>query len=476
MCGDGVVQDGEVCDVGGESPVCDVDCTEAECGDGVLNASSGEGCDGGGESVSCNKDCTLQECGDAKLNATAGEVCDDGNLLGGDACSQACWPTKLLDLEVGRAHSCVVFESGAVRCWGNNSDGQLGYGDVVSLGDDPGELPADDVNVGAKVVQVALGDYHTCARTDSGKVRCWGLGSSGQLGYGNNASLGYSRGQMPPADVDLGSPATQISAGGMHTCALLETGTVRCWGDGTWGQLGYETSTSVNAPFKTDVPGVSSVMQIAAGGRHTCALRKNGKVLCWGYNGQGQLGLGHIMAIGDEPGEMPPAEVALDDVGVLSAGIDHTCAGRMFGGGVYCWGRNNAGKLGSFNGDVGDEPGEMPPPAVNLGGAFLKIVAGDDQTCALLYNKKVRCWGYYQAAGYPGPKDIGFPEDFPPQDLDLGGDAVDLASHLGEFNCALLVDGTLRCWGENFSGQLGYGHKEVIGDDETPADAGGVQF
>src|SRR5690606_18993420 len=121
-------------------------------------------------------------------------------------------------------------ESGAVRCWGDGSSGQLGYGNTENIGDDPDEMPPPDVPLDGVVTQVAAGINHSCALFENGNVACWGLGSYGALGYGDVESIGDNAGEMPPAVIDLGAKAKQISCGDNLTCVTLTSGNVRCWG------------------------------------------------------------------------------------------------------------------------------------------------------------------------------------------------------------------------------------------------------
>ena len=476
LCGDGTVnaQAGELCDDNGDSPFCDADCTPAACGDGDVNPEAGELCDDVGVSASCDADCTAAACGDWTINAAAGELCDDGNVDGGDGCSPACTPTT--QLVTGYGHACVILGDGSVRCWGQGSSGALGYGDKLKLGDQPGELPLQPVNVGGKVVQMDLGVDHSCALMATGKVRCWGYGSQGQLGQGNMQTLGDGPGEMPVADVDLAPKVLQIAAGGRHTCALIEGGSVRCWGYGALGQLGYNNPTSLLTPPAQDVPGVFTVKQLALGSDFSCALSAAGEVRCWGLAAYGQLGNGDSGAVGEGPNEVPPEPSKVgsfnDKVQRIACGLEHACA-LLASGAVRCWGNNIDKQLGpNPDAQVGNQPGEMPPPNVNLGGVkAVQIAAGQRHSCALLANKKVKCWGASPEEGIPGGSNA-----FPPPDVDVGGDVVILASHTGRFSCVLLADDSVRCWGVNDYGQLGYGHTNAIGDDETPASAGPVPY
>lgn len=476
-CGNGSVEPGEECDDGGESANCDVDCTVATCSDKVINGAAGEECDDGGESPTCNSDCTAAACGDSVLNPSAGESCDDGNAVAGDSCSVDCRATNIVDMALGAAHTCVAFESGEVRCWGDSAAGQIGYGNIEDLGDEPGELPAPAVPVGGESVAVGAGSSHSCVRLVTDTARCWGRGDKGQLGYGNAFNLGDSRGELPTADIEVGAAVLQIVGGDAHSCALVSGGAVRCWGSAEFGGLGYGNLEDRSTPGP-DVPGVDQATQLAVGFRHACVLQQGGVVRCWGYNGDGQLGLGNTNSLGDAPNEMPlPADVGGEVAQIAVA--NHSCA-VMKAGTVRCWGHNAFGKLGyGSTVNLGDEIGEMPRPDLELGGPATQVVTGYSHTCALMANKKVKCWGDGQwgALGYASTDSLGDgPGEMPPPDVDLGGDAVKLWSHLGHSTCALLADGTLRCWGLNDSGQLGYGHFDNVGDDETPASAGPVPF
>jgi hypothetical protein len=108
-----------------------------------------------------------------------------------------------------------------------------------SLGDEPGDMPPPIVPVGGTVKQIATGTTHSCALLDTGAVRCWGRGEDGKLGYGNTDSVGDEPGEMPPPDVPVGGMVIQIAASFSNTCALMDTGAVRCWGDSSDGALGY---------------------------------------------------------------------------------------------------------------------------------------------------------------------------------------------------------------------------------------------
>ena len=473
-CGNGVIERGEDCDDRGESPTCDDDCTPVECGDGTINAAAREDCEG--QSATCDDDCTLVKCGDGTINMAAGESCEPALPGVDDSCLEC---SATLSVVTGYHQACAIDKDGALRCWGNGFYGGLGYGKTENLGDGPGELPTPVVDVGGKVVQLSLGTQHTCARLDSGKMRCWGHGDHGRLGNGTTNTLGDQPGELPTPDIDVGGVVLQVGVGAEHSCALLAGGTMRCWGNGAYGRLGYGNTTTLLKPSGEDVFGVTDVKQIAVGAFHTCALRTDGGVQCWGNNDFGQLGIESNTQIGDNLGEVPAALSkvgdANDPVVQLSAGFYHNCA-LLESGKVRCWGENKDGEtgVGFPSMSVGGAPGQMPPPVVDLGGPATQVLAGLGYSCALMKSKAVKCWGRAPQHGHANSASIDAVNEFPPQDLMLGGPVARMQGHMGTFTCVVLVDVTVRCWGENVSGQLGYGNTNTIGDNESPGSAGPV--
>jgi alpha-tubulin suppressor-like RCC1 family protein len=384
-------------------------------------------------------------------------------------------------LVAGSNHTCLKSPSGVVRCWGQNKDGQLGYGHTKTIGDD--EVPASvgDVDVGGHVMQLAAGARHTCALLDNGKVRCWGTNVVGQLGYGNSKDIGDDEAPASAGDVDVGGKVIQLAAGSGHTCALLDTGKVRCWGYNSEGQLGYANTNSVgttNKPSQVgDVDVGGKVIQLAAGSLHTCALLDSGKVRCWGKNDVGQLGYGHSNTIGDDETPASAGDIDLGGNAVqLATQRDHTCA-LLETGKVRCWGLNLFGQLGyGHPNTIGDDETPASVGDVEVGNMVKQLAVGSLHTCALLDTGKVRCWGTNQDGqlGYGNEEIIGDSE--PPSsagDVDVGGKLLQIATGK-DHTCALLDTHKIRCWGGNKEGQLGYGNTTPIGVKESPASAGDV--
>ena len=188
--------------------------------------------------------------------------------------------------------------------------------------------------------KIAAGANYTCAVLNTGAVNCWGTNSVGQLGNGTTTR------SLVPVAVDTftgGATAVSITAGGNHTCALLNTGAVNCWGRNFFGQLGNNTTTDSLVPVAVDAfTGVAATaVSVTAGFYHTCAVLNTGAVNCWGSNGFGQLGNGNTTD------SLVPVAVAFTGGATavsITAGFDHTCA-LLNTGAVNCWGRNDLGPI-----------------------------------------------------------------------------------------------------------------------------------
>jgi uncharacterized repeat protein (TIGR01451 family) len=278
-------------------------------------------------------------------------------------------PAPANEVSVGSVHACAVITDGTVQCWGGNLFGMLGLGDTENRGDNPGELPTAAVPLPGPAQQVVSGDAFSCALLTDGTVHCWGAGK--HLGVGVVTTEGDDPGELPTPAVPLPGPAQAITAGLEHTCALLVSGAVHCWGVNDSGQLGIgDTATRGDSPGELPTPAVplpATATAIAAGDNHTCAVLSTGVVRCWGANASGQLGSGNTHAVGDDPGEtpvQPPSMLAV--ILAVSAGGDTTCLSYS-GGTIDCWGKNASGQLGiGATENRGDQDLEVPTPAVPL--------------------------------------------------------------------------------------------------------------
>jgi alpha-tubulin suppressor-like RCC1 family protein len=279
------------------------------------------------------------------------------------------------------------------------------------MGDD---LPAVALGTGRSAKAVTAGAFHTCALLDNDTVKCWGNNVDGGLGLGDTANRGDGPGEMgddlPAVALGTGRTAKAVTAGAYRTCALLDNGTVKCWGWNDFGQLGLgDRDWRGDGPGEMgdSLPAVAlgagrTAKAITAGTYHTCALLDNDTVKCWGFNHYGQLGLGDRDWRGDGPGEMGDSlpAVALGTgrtAKAITVGAYHTCA-LLDNDTVRCWGNSGYGQLGlgdAANRGVG--PGEMgddlPVVVLGAGRTAKAITAGRYHTCALLDNDTVKCWG-----------------------------------------------------------------------------------
>jgi alpha-tubulin suppressor-like RCC1 family protein len=386
-----------------------------------------------------------------------------------------------VELAPSSMHTCLL-SAGNVRCWGRGPGGQLGYGDTIQIGDNEPASTPGFVSVGGTVEQIDTGHFYTCALLDTGGVRCWGASSSGQLGYGNTTTIGDNELPYTAGDVPLSSGAVQIAVGISHSCALLDTGSIQCWGFNSTGQLGYGHSNTIGddeAPSsQSPVSAGGTVVQLAAGGNHTCALFDTGDVRCWGSYSYGQLGYNPNGHIGDNEAITSGSNVPLGGTAIqIAAGTNHTCA-LLDTGAVRCWGFGSRGRLGYGNtNNIGDNETPASAGDVPLGGTAVQITAGVNHTCALLDTDAVRCWGedLSHELGYNGGVSHIGDDETPASagDVNVGGAVAEVAAGHG-YTCVRMQAGGIRCWGSAVWGRLGYGDLNTIGDDETPASAGNV--
>lgn len=252
-------------------------------------------------------------------------------------------------LGLGWAHSCALLANGTVRCWGYNWDGELGNGTRTQTSTVPVQVTGIHT-----ATALATFETHNCALLASGAVQCWGSNRYGQLGNGttNDSST--------PVTVLGINNATAVAAGNFFSCALLVSGSVRCWGSGASGELGDGRSEPYADHVSTPVPvaGISTAVAITAGAYHACAVLDNGTVWCWGQNHYGQLGNGSLTALTLNT----PAQVREISAPVrLVAGYWHTCA-LLTDGAMRCWGLDGWGELG----DRGSSSG-VPKPVNVIG-------------------------------------------------------------------------------------------------------------
>jgi alpha-tubulin suppressor-like RCC1 family protein len=322
---------------------------------------------------------------------------------------------KATAISAGLDHTCALLEDQTIRCWGANDFGQLGLGNNTAQVDKtPNALGA--INVGGSAIAISAGGKVSCAVLSDGSVRCWGRNLVGALGLGNSTAVSNSQKPNQFGPISLGTTATAVSTGSANSCALLTGGNVRCWGFNGNGELGIQSTTTIgdnelpSTASTVALPSGRSVVALAVGTSHTCARLDNGDVECWGFNSSGQLGVGHTSHIGD--GESPavwgiPPTTSFD-ASAIDTG-DHTCALFTGGGGLRCWGNNSSAQLGLADVNPRGQsnsttPDLLTPIAFGAGRSAKGAFAGVAHTCALLDNDSLRCWGSNQA----GQLGLGF--------------------------------------------------------------------
>jgi alpha-tubulin suppressor-like RCC1 family protein len=294
-----------------------------------------------------------------------------------------------------QGHTCAVRTDHTLWCWGDNAYGELGTGAASASEDTPAQ-----VGTSASWATVSVGPQSACATRTDGTLWCWGDNSYSQLGTGQRSF--FSSPQSVP-----GTGWAAVSAGTDHTCAIGAGSTLWCWGDNEAGQLG--TGPALFASSPRQVPGTGwaavSVADDGIGDDHTCAIRTDHTLWCWGDNGYGQLGTGGTSGTSTNT----PARVGTDtNWATVSAGGEFTCATRTDRT-LWCWGYNYFGQLGT--GSTGDA---STPVQVGTAADWVTVSAGDD-------------WGYS-----------------------------------GGHTCATRAGGTLWCWGDDEFGELGNGISGIV--------------
>lgn len=371
----------------------------------------------------------------------------------------------------GQQFTCGLVDGGATACWGRNNVGQLGNAEQT-LTEEPTHTPTtvtalDGGAPDRTAVGLTAGQNHVCALVADASVRCWGDNQFGQLGRpAEQTPTGFD---ATPAIVPGLSDARvlALTAGDFHTCALLATGAVSCWGYNWFGQLGtaqHNLSHTPN-PVPTLVPALDgtpghTARAVMASGYHTCAVLTSGEVGCWGWNASGQAGEnGATSTQNANPGMTTVAGLDADDPAVaLTGGRQHTCAATAAGA-VWCWGDNQYGQLGSAKGNGKDTAQPTPIQVAGLSGdnRVTALSAGEFHTCATMAAGGARCWGINLFGQLGAAKNSGSqkPNPKPVKVAGLGSDPVVALAAGAAHTCAMADGGVLRCWGTNAHGELG---------------------
>lgn len=453
------------------------------------------GCFTGAEGLRCMSDvgcdgleCISGVCG-GPLDPAEMKPCADDSPCGSvqciaGVCRAPMSGERAVRVEVGSGHTCVIMASGELRCSGANRWHQLGADKPEDSSCQPLSVDLGADAEGSTVVSVAMGgdsdegrSYgYTCAHMSSGKAKCWGVGSyiaaddttiiGGWLGYGNTDDIDNA-----DATALLPHPPQikQIAAGYLHTCAIRGDDSLVCWGIEGDGRIGRMNGNIGDQPNElADLTGiVSDVSDVATGPTHGCAIAGE-SLWCWGENGHGEVGDGE-----PSPAAAPTNLTALGhfesgSVTAVAAGRKHTCA-VVDRAEVSCWGLNDAGQLGASAPVSADEPRPVPTrlPDIKVTEAqqIVQIVAGHAHSCMLIDDAsgaaRVSCWGDNSERQLGHRTEALF--ETTPVDIDVGTEAnppVQISAHLGHHTCAVLLGGEVWCWGSNNAHQIGCGSPE----------------
>jgi alpha-tubulin suppressor-like RCC1 family protein len=400
---------------------------------------------------------------------------------------------SIVGISAGERFSCALSKMGTVVCWGSNEDGELGHGDTAPRGKALNTVPSIDLGR-VRVTSLASAGAHTCILAMDGRVACWGSNLGGSLGIGK-LGISFNRGDEPHemgeflTFVDLGKnrTATAIAVGSGHVCAVLDNRALKCWGTNGSGELGQGDQENRgqlaenmgDALLPVELGTNRTVRKVSVGQRHTCAILDDDSLKCWGNNEFGQLGLGDTKARGGKPGEMGDALPTVDlgsgrTAREVAASSQHTCA-LLDDYTIKCWGANFSACLGQGDSvQRGDNPGEMGDRLrpVDLGTPMhpVGIVACGFRTCSIFENYSLKCWGgnSFGVLGLGDTKDRGNKRVQMGSRLpfvDVGTNRTVRALAAGSLHtCALIDDGSVKCWGFGEGGVLGYGGTENRGD------------
>lgn len=307
--------------------------------------------------------------------------------------------SHVTSIAAGLDFTCALLESGGVKCWGSNSMNQLGR-----HGPGPFVAPHGVVGLGTNVVQLTAGRQHACALMSTGGVKCWGRNTFRQLGRASPTQSGL------PGDVTgLTSGVAQVVAGNHYTCALTDVGGVKCWGVNRLGQLGATQNEGTTDGVVTPVDAggfTAGVVSLAAGGNHVCVVTDEGAVQCWGNNNFGQLGSALHLGV-EQQWTITPQDVTGMSSGVFQVfghgNTNSTCA-LLQDGQAKCWGNNYDGQLGNPTNAGTSTPNPTPLDVTGLMHNVVDFALGEQSMCMMTADRDIKCVGsnHYGQLGRPG--------------------------------------------------------------------------
>lgn len=356
---------------------------------------------------------------------------------------KTCHPTYT-NVGAGQFHACAVRSDKTLWCWGHNTSGQIGTGtnDTFFL------RPAQSGN-GTDWVSVTAGGSFTCALDGSRQVSCFGANGSGQVGDGTTSN------RSSPTPVAGGAADwTAVDSGANHSCGIRLDGSIHCWGANARGQIGDNSTNTATSP--TPVSATGPWLSVSAGSEFTCAVKGDHTIWCWGLGTSRQLGDGKNVN-----SSVPVQEKTLaTDWASVSAGNAYACAVKQSGA-RWCWGLNTLGQAAD-----GTTTNIMDPKVVDSVTTWKRIEAGDFASCALQTDNSLWCWGdgSMGQTAQPGAETTALA----PVRVGTDADWTQITGGL-RFACGLRADGVVRCWGNASRAALGLGY---LSDRIDPAAAG----
>jgi len=299
-------------------------------------------------------------------------------------------------ISVGEDDACALLSTGHVDCWGSNGDGQVGNDND----EEAAVATATEVNGLEHAIEVHVGWDFACALIEGGTVDCWGENGHGEIGSGRVAKVNEYVLTPEAAKVEH---VTKLDVYFKQACALISGGTLKCWGYDFFDQLG-NAAEKVEA-VETPVEDVYSkhVEDVSLGHNHGCVVEA-GKVLCWGENHEAQLGDG-VIGNFNEIQFLPAEAEGVSEAVEVGSGYSNSCA-RLENGHVDCWGINNEGAIGDGEGGFGKYPVDVPKEAVNLK-ETVQLSVGTQLVCAVVHSGHVYCWGS-DNVGQAGDEQTGY--------------------------------------------------------------------
>jgi len=352
-------------------------------------------------------------------------------------------------IAAGNGFVCGLTTSSAVWCWGYGANGQLGNGFSQNS-----SVPVQVQNLGT-VTQISVSDGTACALASDGTIKCWGDGGNGTLGNGQDNITSST-----PVLVQNISSAISVGVGGSTACAVISGGTIKCWGYNYWGDGGNGTDggAGVNPviPYShivnpTLVSGITNATFAFGGG---CALLSTGSIKCWGYDGNGQLGDGNAGFTGTTMSNVPVSVTGISTATKIGSGYNggaSRCAlVAPTGSNLKCWGSNQQGQLG--NGNTNNSATPVTANVTNVIDFSTDNRAGD--SCVIVSGGSVKCWGWYGPIGMLGTAVNS--DSLTPVIINGISGATQIT--VGDtFACALVSGGKVSCWAQNDYGQFGNG-------------------